>query len=110
MTPVADHTERIIELVRTLGLSRREQPFRLASGQLSHDYIDGKRAVARGDDLRLVAEAVADKLTTRWHTPSPFSADATGSPYASSRKVVDTISGSRAASWPGVLGCSSWMT
>ena len=36
------------ELIRTRGHERREEPFRLASGQLSHDYIDGKFAVDTG--------------------------------------------------------------
>ena len=33
---------------------------RLASGQLSHDYIDGKFAVDTGERLTIVSRAVAD--------------------------------------------------
>ena len=48
------------ELIRTRGHERREEPFRLASGQLSHDYIDGKFAVDTGERLSVVSRAVAD--------------------------------------------------
>lgn len=49
---------QIIQLVKTRGYRYSPEPFRLASGQFSHDYIDGKLAVARGADLKLVAEAI----------------------------------------------------
>ncbi|MGE2837181.1 orotate phosphoribosyltransferase [Mycobacterium sp. SMC-4] len=48
------------DLIRTRGYERREEPFRLASGQLSHDYIDGKFAVDTGERLTVVSRAVAD--------------------------------------------------
>jgi orotate phosphoribosyltransferase len=48
------------DLIRTRGYEHREEPFRLASGQLSHDYIDGKYAVDTGERLSLVSRAVAD--------------------------------------------------
>ncbi|MBB2770219.1 UNVERIFIED_ORG: orotate phosphoribosyltransferase [Mycolicibacterium obuense] len=48
------------ELIRTRGYEHREEPFRLASGQLSHDYIDGKYAVDNGERLTIVSRAVAD--------------------------------------------------
>jgi orotate phosphoribosyltransferase len=48
------------DLIRTRGYERREEPFRLASGQLSHDYIDGKYAIDTGERLTIVSRAVAD--------------------------------------------------
>jgi orotate phosphoribosyltransferase len=48
----------LAELVRRYGYERREEPFRLTSGGLSHDYVDGKHALARGDGLRLASQAV----------------------------------------------------
>ena len=48
------------DLIRTRGYERREEPFKLASGQLSHDYIDGKYAVDTGERLTIVSRAVAD--------------------------------------------------
>ena len=61
--PPADALQsRLLELVRQRGHSRRDAPFRLASGELSHDYVDMRRAVSRGEDLRLAAEAVQAAL------------------------------------------------
>lgn len=57
---MSDRRAQIVDLVKTHGHSHSAEPFRLASGQLSHDYIDGKLAVARGQDLKLVAEAVVE--------------------------------------------------
>jgi len=48
------------DLIRTRGYERREEPFKLASGQLSHDYIDGKNAINTGERLTTVSRAVAD--------------------------------------------------
>lgn len=48
------------DLIQSRGYERREEPFKLASGQLSHDYIDGKFAVDTGERLALVSQAVAD--------------------------------------------------
>src|SRR6478609_4336382 len=48
------------ELIRTRGYEHREEPFKLVSGQLSHDYIDGKYAVDTGERLAIVSRAVAD--------------------------------------------------
>jgi len=53
---------QLAELVRARGYERRDEPFRLTSGGLSHDYVDGKHAVARGDALRLVCQAVIDAV------------------------------------------------
>ncbi|MDQ4149981.1 MAG: orotate phosphoribosyltransferase [Actinomycetota bacterium] len=47
-----------MDLIRRLGYERRQQPFQLSSGEWSHDYIDGKRALASGESLKHVAEAV----------------------------------------------------
>lgn len=48
------------ELIRTRGYERREEPFTLASGQLSHDYIDGKNAIDTGARLTTVSRAVVE--------------------------------------------------
>ena len=53
------------ELIRTRGYEHREEPFRLASGQLSHDYIDGKFAIDNGRNLTLVSQAVAELAEMR---------------------------------------------
>lgn len=50
--------ESVLEVVQTYGLEDREQPFTLTSGEGSHDYMDGKRALAQGRHLRLACEAI----------------------------------------------------
>ena len=57
-----DRRARIVDLVARLGLERRDEPFTLTSGERSHEYIDGKKALARGADLRLAGEAAVDAL------------------------------------------------
>jgi orotate phosphoribosyltransferase len=49
-----------VELVLSRGYERRVEPLGLSSGAQSHDYIDGKRALAHGQDLKLVAEAILE--------------------------------------------------
>ncbi len=50
---------RLLALVQERGLTYSPEPFALSSGGTSHHYVDLRRAVARGDDLRLAAQAVA---------------------------------------------------
>jgi orotate phosphoribosyltransferase len=52
--------QEAFDLIRTRGHERRDEPFKLASGQLSHDYIDGKYAVDNGERLTIVSRAVAE--------------------------------------------------
>jgi orotate phosphoribosyltransferase len=53
---------RLLELVSARGYERKEEPFLLSSGGYSHDYVDLRRAVARGEDLELAARAVVERL------------------------------------------------
>ncbi|HEX9765731.1 MAG TPA: phosphoribosyltransferase family protein [Nitriliruptorales bacterium] len=48
----------VLEIVLEKGYQRRDEPFELASGELSHDFVDGKAALARGDDLALACRAI----------------------------------------------------
>lgn len=50
--------EAVVRLLRERGYVWREEPFQLTSGQWSHDYVDGKRALSSGTDLKLAAEAL----------------------------------------------------
>lgn len=61
-TPRHVHPGALVELVKSRGYSRSVVPFVLSSGGTSYDYVDLRRAVGRGDDLRLAAEAVIDHL------------------------------------------------
>ncbi len=56
---------RLREVVLARGYTRSEVPFRLSSGGTSHDYVDLRRALARGDDLRLAARLVIELATSR---------------------------------------------
>jgi orotate phosphoribosyltransferase len=49
---------QIRELILQFGYERREEPFRLSSGEWSRDYIDGKRALADGNRLALAAKCL----------------------------------------------------
>jgi orotate phosphoribosyltransferase len=60
MTARSDSWQAAFDLIRSRGYEHRAEPFRLASGRLSHDYIDGKYAVDTGERLALVSRAVAD--------------------------------------------------
>jgi orotate phosphoribosyltransferase len=57
---VTDLQRRAVVLVHEKGYERREEPFQLASGQTSHDYIDGKCAVDTGPSLKLVSRAIVE--------------------------------------------------
>jgi orotate phosphoribosyltransferase len=50
----------VADLVSRFGHERRDEPFKLSSAGWSHDYIDGKRAIAQGERLQLVGEAIAE--------------------------------------------------
>jgi orotate phosphoribosyltransferase len=52
----------VIEVVRSRGLRRFDEPVRLASGEYSQDFIDGKAALARGEDLKTACEALLEGL------------------------------------------------
>lgn len=47
---------RVLDIVRKRGHVRLPEPVQLASGEWSQDFIDGKAAMADGDDLRLACD------------------------------------------------------
>ena len=52
--------ERVVVIVRDHGLRRLDVPVELASGDLSRYFVDGKRALARGEHLVVAAQAMID--------------------------------------------------
>lgn len=52
--------EAVLQLILKEGYERRDEAFKLASGEWSHDYIDAKRAMSRGSNLRLVAGSILE--------------------------------------------------
>lgn len=57
--------DKLIALIKERGYERRDQPFRLSSGELSFDYVDVKRALSDGQSLELAARAVLDEVAER---------------------------------------------
>jgi orotate phosphoribosyltransferase len=49
-----------LRLIKTHGYIHRDEPFKLPSGQLSHDYIDGRPAINTGPRLRVVSTAMIE--------------------------------------------------
>jgi orotate phosphoribosyltransferase len=89
LDPVA--RRELAELVRSRGYERRDTPFQLTSGGWSHDYVDGKHAVARGDALRLAGQAVIDVVG------EPF--DAVGGPTMGADALAHAVSLLSGAGW-----------
>ena len=59
--------EQLIEILRTQGLRRLDEPVRLASGAWSSDFVDGKEALAAWRDLRLACEAITETVRAAGH-------------------------------------------
>ena len=55
-----DADPEVVALIRRCAVTRRNEPFRLASGASSHFYVDVKQALCRPDILRAVSTAIAD--------------------------------------------------
>jgi orotate phosphoribosyltransferase len=78
-------------LIRACGYERRDQPFQLTSGGWSHDYVDGKHAVAKGFALRQASQAVIDVVG------EPF--DAVGGPTMGADALAHGVSILSGSGW-----------
>ena len=58
-----DGRMKLLEILRAKGLTELAEPVQLASGNYSRYFIDGKVALGAGDDLRLAAEAINERVT-----------------------------------------------
>jgi orotate phosphoribosyltransferase len=107
MNPRGDRRAQLAALVREHGYERREEPFRLTSGGWSHDYVDGKHALARGDGLRVASEAVIEAVA------EPF--DAVGGPTMGADALAHGVAILSGAGWfsvrkePKGHGRESWV-
>lgn len=54
--------QQVVEIVREHGLLHLPEPVMLASGQMSRDFVDGKAALARGNDLELACFALLEAV------------------------------------------------
>lgn len=57
-----DTRDRLVGIVRANGLLRLPEPVVLASGETSRDFVDGKAALARGEDLELACRAMLARV------------------------------------------------
>ena len=58
-------TPTLVELIKEHGYRRLENPVRLASGTMSYDYVDAKRAIAEGGDTYRVVCLAAITLAAQ---------------------------------------------
>lgn len=97
----------LVKLVLEHGYERRAEPFRLTSGGWTHDYVDGKYALATGRALQLASQAVLD-LVDR-----PF--DLVGGPTMGADALAHGVALLSGASWfsvrkePKSHGRESWI-
>lgn len=54
-----------VRLIRERAHFYRQEPFKLASGQYSHDYVDGKLAINTGSRLHVVSTAMIELAQRR---------------------------------------------
>ena len=54
--------QQAIEIIKSKGLRRLEEPIQLASGAMSQDFVDGKLATAHFDDLEIASRAIVDGI------------------------------------------------
>lgn len=101
------HRQQIAALVRDHGYEYRDPPFQLTSGGWSHDYVDGKHAVASGQALQLASQAIIDLID------EPF--DAVGGPTMGADALAHGVSVLSGVGWfsvrkePKGHGRHSWV-
>jgi orotate phosphoribosyltransferase len=86
-----DARAALAALVHTKGYEYRDPPFQLTSGGSSHDYVDGKHAIATGPDLRRASQAVIDIVEV------PF--DAVGGPTMGADALAAGVALLAGTSW-----------
>ncbi len=95
------------ELIRRHGYEHREEPFQLTSGGTSHDYVDGKHALATGAALRDASQAIVDSFGSGY--------DAVGGPTMGADALSHGVSLLSGAGWfairkePKGHGRRSWV-
>jgi orotate phosphoribosyltransferase len=90
--PLDDSTRiALAQLVRVSGYEYRDPPFQLTSGGWSHDYVDGKHAIATGAGLRQASQAVIEVVGY------PF--DAVGGPTMGADALAHGVALLSGAAW-----------
>ncbi len=52
----------LVEIIRNQGMRRLDEPVELACGAMSSDFIDGKLALCRWEDLRTACRAIIERV------------------------------------------------
>lgn len=55
---------KMLEILRSNGLTGLPEPVQLASGSYSRYFVDGKVALGAGDDLRLAVEVINERVAS----------------------------------------------
>ena len=63
MRCLSERHDDLVAIVRRRGLVQLDEPVLLASGDWSRHFVDAKRALAGGADLRLAGEALVDLVS-----------------------------------------------
>lgn len=59
--------QQLLEIIRSKGLRRLDEPIELASGELSSDFVDGKEALAHWRDLQIASRAIVETVKGEGH-------------------------------------------
>lgn len=86
--------QNLLKILREKALDTHEKPIRLASGELSTDFIDGKRALAEWKDLRIASEAIMEVVEN-----AGIEFDAVGGPSMGADALAVGIAASADSRW-----------
>ena len=87
-----------IDIIKQKGLKKLPEPIQLASGAMSHDFVDGKLATAHFDDLEIASRAIVDGILLQG---IEFDVVVSGKSAAVSGRAIDMfLSGSVTQRWP----------
>ena len=60
---LAEHSNRLLEILKTKALSHREEAIQLACGAMSRDFIDAKEGLAAWEDLEVACRAIYETVS-----------------------------------------------
>ncbi|MBJ69593.1 MAG: orotate phosphoribosyltransferase [Acidimicrobiaceae bacterium] len=86
--------QQAIEIIKSKGLRRLEEPIQLASGAMSQDFVDGKLATAHFDDLEIASRAIVDGIRLQG-----VEFDAVGGPTLGADALTIGIAGIQRCRW-----------
>lgn len=91
---MASARDELIEILRTKGLKRMDEPIQLSSGELSYDFVDGKEALCDFDDLEVASIAIVSAVVD-----SGIDFDAVGGLTLGADALAVGVAGVRRCRW-----------